>query len=168
MNAFRIAVAALIVGSTAGGALAQTANRIGTYKDWGAYTFMENKAKVCYVASQPKTQDPKGLNRDPAYFMITARPSQNVKSEISIIIGYRFKDGSKVTAEVDAQKFTLFTKADGAWIENAAEETAMIAAMKKGHSLTVAGTSSRGTATTDSYSLSGISAALDALAKACP
>lgn len=168
MNAIRIAAAALVVTATAGGAFAQTANRIGTYKDWGAYTFVENKAKVCYVASQPKTQDPKGANRDPAYFMITARPSQNVKSEISIIIGYTFKNGSKVTADIDGQKFTLFTKGDGAWIENAAEETAMIGAMKKGHSLTVSGTSSRGTQTTDSYSLAGISASLDALAKACP
>jgi hypothetical protein len=40
--------------------------------------------------------------------------------------------------------------------------------MKKGKSMTVEGTSRRGTVSTDSYSLSGITAALDAITKACP
>ena len=153
---------ALFVAGLAGAAHAQTPNRVGTFKDWSTYAFSDKKGKVCYVASQPKTQEPKGANRDPAYFMITARPSENVRSEISIIIGYPFKPGSKVTADVDGEKFSMFTKADGAWIENAAEETAMIAAMKKGRSLSVVGTSTRGTVTTDTYSLAGFS---DALAK---
>ena len=43
---------------------------------------------------------------------------------------------------------------------NAAEEPALVAAMKGGRSMTVKATSGRGTATSYSYSLSGISAAL--------
>ena len=168
MNAIRIATAALLVGGLAGVAQAQTPNRVGTFKDWSAYAYSDKRGKVCYAASQPKTLEPKGVNRDPAYFMITARPAENVRSEISIIIGYRFKEGSKVSVDIDGQKFSMFTKEDGAWIENAAEETSMIAAMKKGHAMSVSGTSSRGTQTTDSYSLAGIKASLDAMAKNCP
>jgi hypothetical protein len=166
MNAIRIATIALVVGF-AGIAHAQTPNRVGTFKDWSAYAYSDKRGKVCYAASQPKTQKPDGVNRDPAYFMITARPTENVRSEVSVIIGYRFKEGSKVTVDIDGQKFAMFTKEDGAWIENAAEETAMIEAMKKGHAMSVSGTSSRGTVTTDSYSLSGISASLDAMGKSC-
>ncbi len=44
---------------------------------------------------------------------------------------------------------------------------ALIEAMKKGSKLTVTSTSSRGTDVTDFYSLSGITAALDAITKEC-
>jgi hypothetical protein len=40
--------------------------------------------------------------------------------------------------------------------------------MKKGHVMTMTGTSKRKTTITDTYSLSGISAALDAATKECP
>ncbi|MCX5494695.1 invasion associated locus B family protein [Kaistia dalseonensis] len=168
MNAIRIATAALLVGAFAGVAHAQTPNRVGTFKDWSAYAYSDARGKVCYAASQPKSQKPEGAKRDPAYFMVTARPAENVRSEISVIIGYPFKEGSKVTVDIDGQKFSMFTKDDGAWIENAAEEASLIAAMKKGHAMSVSGTSRRGTVTTDAYSLSGISASLDSVAKSCP
>lgn len=99
--------------------------------------------------------------------MVTARPKENVRNEVSVIIGYRFKPSSKVSVDIDGQKFSMFTKEDGAWIENAAEENAMVEAMRAGRAMTVVGTSSRGTVTTDNYSLSGISASLDAMAKSC-
>ena len=168
MNTLRIATAVLIAVGAIGVAEAQTPNRVGTFKDWSAYAYADKKGKVCYAASQPKSQKPDGLNRDPAYFMITARPAENVKNEVSVIIGYPFKEGSKVTIDIDGQKFAMFTKEDGAWVENAAEETALLAAMKKGKAMTIAGTSRRGTVTTDAYSLSGISASLDAVTKNCP
>lgn len=167
MRQTHIALLALIVAGVATPALAQTPNRIGTFSDWSAYAYSDGRGKVCYAASQPKTEAPQGLNRDPAYFMITARPSENVRGEVSVIMGYPFKDGSRVSVDVDGQKFAMFTKDDGAWIENAAQESALVAAMRKGHSLVIGGTSRRGTQTTDTYSLSGISASLDALAKNC-
>jgi hypothetical protein len=40
--------------------------------------------------------------------------------------------------------------------------------MQKGHSLIVKGTSRRGTNTTDTYSLQGVTAALESVAKECP
>jgi len=168
MNALKIATAVLIAVGTVGAAQAQTPNRVGTFKDWSAYAYADKKGKVCYAATQPKSQKPAGLNRDPAYFLVTSRPSENVKGEVSVIIGYPFKDGSKVTVDVDGQKFSMFTKEDGAWVENAAEETALLAAMRKGHAMSISGTSRRGTQTTDTFSLDGVSAALDTVAKNCP
>ena len=43
----------------------------------------------------------------------------------------------------------------------------LLAAMKRGNTMIVTGTSSRGTLTTDRYSLSGITAAIEAIGKAC-
>jgi hypothetical protein len=43
----------------------------------------------------------------------------------------------------------------------------MVAAMRRGNSLVVEGTSARGTVTTDRYSLSGFTAAHNAISRAC-
>jgi len=50
----------------------------------------------------------------------------------------------------------MYTQADGAWVKNAAEETRLVEAMRKGQDLTVKGTSAKGTASTDVYSLKGL------------
>ena len=62
----------------------------------------------------------------------------------------------------------MFTDKDSAWVETPSQEADLIAAMRKGKAMTVEGTSRRGTVSTDTYSLSGVTAALDAIAKECP
>jgi hypothetical protein len=47
-------------------------------------------------------------------------------------------------------------------------ESALVTALKNGANLTVTGTSKRGTVTTDTYSLIGITAALGRMAMECP
>ena len=61
---------------------------------------------------------------------------------------------------IDGRTFVMFTKGNSAWVENAAEEPALVAAMKNGKAMSVNAKSRKGTATSYSYSLSGISAAL--------
>ena len=50
----------------------------------------------------------------------------------------------------------MYTEKDGAWIKDMAEEARLLDAMRKGSDLTVRGTSSRGTQSTDQYSLKGV------------
>jgi hypothetical protein len=143
--------------------------QIGIFDDWAAYNYKAADTKVCYVSSSPKGTEPKSVKRDPAFFLVTHMPGRKIRGEVSTIIGYPFAENVKVTVEIDgAGSFTMFTDKDSAWIENPTQETALIAAMQKGSKMTVVGKSRRGTVTTDSYSLSGISAALDAMAKECP
>jgi invasion protein IalB len=98
---------------------------------------------------------------------VSTRPAENVKNEVSVIIGYPFKTSSDATAEVGAVKFPMYTQKDGAWIKNVAEEARMVDAMRKGADLTVKGTSGRGTASTDQYSLKGLAQALDKIEQEC-
>lgn len=148
--------------------LAQTPKLLGQDKDWGAYAVDVDGGKTCYVLSQPKAQTPKNVKRDPAYFFVTFRPKDKVNNQVSVIIGYPFKDGGKASVTIGSQSFTLFTKDDKAWIENLAEQDKLVSAMKAGAAMDVKGTSQRGTETNDRYSLSGVSAALGRVAKACP
>ena len=54
-----------------------------------------------------------------------------------------------------------------AWVDNEAGQGALVNAMKRGNELVFKGTSERGTLTTDSYSLKGVTAAMRAIDKAC-
>ncbi|MGA7486464.1 MAG: invasion associated locus B family protein [Xanthobacteraceae bacterium] len=142
---------------------------LGQYGDWGAYTASPGGKKVCFALGKPKTTktDPPGRSRDPAYVFVSTRPAENVKNEVSIIIGYPFKTSSDATAEIGSTKFAMYTQNDGAWIKNVAEEARMIEAMRKGADLTVKGTSGRGAQSTDQYSLKGLSQALDKVEQEC-
>ena len=80
--------------------------------------------------------------------------------------GYELKADSKVTVSVGNKSFAMFVAGKSSWMENAAEEPQLLAAMKGGQSMSISATSKRGTATSYTYSLSGISKALDAV-KAC-
>ncbi len=147
-------------------AAAQQPTMLDQFDRWTAYTYT-GKGKVCYAITQPTETAPKGLNRDPAFVFVTNRPKEQVKHEFSVETGYPYKDGSKTTVKIGNDTFVLFTNGSGAWVENAAEESRLIDAMKGGSEMIVSGTSKRGTVTNDTYSLKGISAALKRIDTEC-
>ena len=142
---------------------------LGSYGDWGAYTATPKGKKVCFVLAKPKTSqtNPPNRKRDQAYLFVSTRPSENVRNEVSLIIGYPFKENSDATAEIGPAKFAMYTLKDGAWIKNVADETRMLDAMRKGADLTIKGTSKSGTLTTDQYSLKGLGQALERADQEC-
>ncbi len=142
---------------------------LGQYGDWGAYSATPGGAKVCFALAKPKASktEPAGRKRDAAYVFISTRPAENVKHEVSVIIGYPFKTSSDAIAEIGTAKFAMYTQNDGAWIKNVAEEARMVDAMRKAADLTVKGTSGRGTQSTDQYSLKGLPQALDRAEQEC-
>ena len=152
---------------TAAAAAAAQPTLLGQYGDWGAYTATPEGKKVCFTLAKPKSSatNPAGRKRDPAYVFISTRPSENVRNEVSVVVGYPFKGDA--SAEVGTVRFAMYTQNDGAWIKNVAEEARMIDAMRKGADLTVKGTSTRGTQSTDTYSLKGLVQAMDRVAQEC-
>jgi hypothetical protein len=142
---------------------------LGQYGEWGAYTATPSGKKLCFVLAKPGSSqtEPANRPRDPAYLFISTRPGDKVKDEVSLIIGYPLKANTEVTAAVGGTNFALYTQEDGAWIKNASDEPKMIEAMRKGSDLVVKGESGRGTKTTDTFSLKGISQALDRVGQEC-
>ena len=152
-------------------AQAPNASQIGAFKDWGVYTAPAAKGKTCFVGAKPAESelDPKPkkpVERGPVYLFITTRTAEKVRNEVSVRSGYTHKEESDVTAEVGKEKFTLFVNGDGAWVKEAADETRLINAMRKGSKLVVKGTSKRGTHTADTYTLAGFAQAMDRMAQA--
>ena len=142
---------------------------LGKFGDWGAYSTQGAKGKICYALAQPKERQPGGLKRDPGYLFISTRPGEGVRGEVSFIFGYPLKEtGSDATAEAGSASFELITKNENAWVKNAAEEGSLVETMRKTTKLLVKAPSKKGNASSDTYSLSGLSQALDRVKKECP
>jgi hypothetical protein len=141
---------------------------VATYGDWGAFLAQGTKDKTCYALARPKDRAPATLKRDPAYVFISSRPGENVRNEVSIIMGFPMKDNGEARAEIAGTSFDLLAKGTNAWVKNPAEEAQFIDALKKGSKLVVRAPSIKGNVTTDSYSLAGLSQALDRVRKECP
>ncbi|WP_354066908.1 invasion associated locus B family protein [Bradyrhizobium sp. OAE829] len=142
---------------------------IGQFGTWGAYTAMPNGKKVCFALAKPSSSktNPPNRPRDPAYAFVSTRPAEKVINEVSVMIGYALKPGSESSLEVGGASYAMYTQGDGLWIKNAAEEERMVDAMRKAADVTVKGVSAKGTETTDTFSLKGLSQALDKLAQDC-
>ncbi len=145
----------------------QGIQRLGDFEDWNAYQFTENGNIACYVASEPKKAEGKYKKRGDAFSIVTHRPSESRRDEVSFIAGYTYKKDSSVEVSIGDEAFKLFTQGDGAWAPDKEADAALVAAMIKGRGMVVRGVSSRGTKTVDSYSLNGFTKAYKAINKAC-
>ncbi|MCA0255755.1 MAG: invasion associated locus B family protein [Proteobacteria bacterium] len=160
-----IATTLAILVASASIASAQSPTRIQQFKAWGAYSYKAQNGTLCYVLAVPTDKQPANVDHGDVFFIVSQRPGQNISYEPQVMVGYPMKADAKVVVTIDNKNFNLFVKEKSAWVENAAEEPALIAAMKSGKSLKVQATSARGTKTNYTYSLDGISAALQQIQK---
>jgi|GEM_PF-730122 hypothetical protein len=145
--------------------------KLGVTKNWTAFTRNTSAGKVCYALSKPVESAPANAKRNDVYVLINDWPTRKVKGEVQISTGYAFKDNATVTVTVADVHIDFFTKNEGdngyAWIKNADDEQKLLDAMRRGYRMVVEGASKRGTKTKDTYSLDGISSALDLVHKEC-
>jgi invasion protein IalB len=169
MNKTRIfaAATALMSVGLVTDARAQTVELVETQGAWGVYADSASPKQVCFLAAQPQSVEPKGANRGPIYFYISAWPKDGVKAEPSAKVGYPIDGQKDMSVTVGDGTFKLFAKGERGFISEPAEEQKLIEAMKKGTTAVVKATSTRGTNTTDTYSLSGLSAALQKMGEVC-
>ncbi len=168
MQARILITAILALGISGAAANAQSPALLKENTDWATYTYTTQKdGKVCYAISAPTQSLPTDRNHGEVFFFVSTRPNDNVLNEPSLIVGYPFKPGSVAVADIDGQKFNMFTNNEGAWVQNAAEEKRMVDAMKAGKSMSVSGESARGTKTSYKFSLSGITASVRDASNAC-
>jgi invasion protein IalB len=153
----------------AASAVAPQPTLLGQFGEWGAYTAMPGGKKVCFALAKPANSHttPANRPRDPTFLFVSSRPSEKVRDEVSIIFGYGLKSNADASIEISGANYAMYTQADGAWVKNAAEEKSLVDTMRKGADLTVKGTSSKGTSSTDTYSLKGLAQALDRVGQEC-
>jgi len=161
----------LVLSTAAASAAEDKPTLLESFKDWHVYQTGGGADRLCYALSEPKGTAPKNVTRGSVFFLISTWPGRKVKNEPSVVPGYQYKEGTKTEVQIGMDKFTFFTKNEsstgGAWMEDPNDERKLVETMKKGSTMNISGTSSRGTVTKDSYSLAGISAALDKMDQAC-
>lgn len=147
-------------------------NRVAVETAWSV--FVEDEPKECWVVSAPQnwTASRGGndvtnqVTRGEIGLFVTFRPETGVAGEVSFTGGYPFRENSTVTVQVGEDDYTLFVTEDWAW-PSPDDDAALIADLKAGLDAVVTGISSRGTTTRDTFSLIGITAAIDEAASRC-
>lgn len=148
-----------------GAAQAQVPERIKQNNAWGSYRAQGESGQTCYILSIPTDKQPSDRDHGEVFFMLAQHPGQTASLEAQFKVGYPLKDDSKVTLSVDGKEFKMFTRGDSAWLENPAEEGAVVDSMRTGKAMSLIAFSRRGTQTSYTYSLSGVSASLKDIAE---
>ncbi len=138
----------------------------GSFKDWQAVTYTADKKRSCYIVSRPVESSPKDANRGDIYFMVT-REAGTDHDKLSLRIGYPFKEGATATLLIGEEVFRLNTGDQYAWPSDTVTAKRLVRTMRAGRDMMVSGVSTRGTKTTDKFSLLGFTAAHKAISDAC-
>lgn len=170
-NGWKTALGAVLIAALPAFAIpeaaAQTETRTASHDAWSVFESGSGQGKVCWIVSQPTESVARRggqvveVQRGQIYMMVAIRPGDGVANEVSFLSGYPFRRGSKVRATIGSRNWELFTEGENAWLSSAAEDDAIVAGMRRGIEATVKGTSSRGTETTDTFSLRGFTAAIE-------
>lgn len=146
-------------------AQAKTPKPIKQHAAWGAYSYNDARAgKICYILSIPTNKEPKDRDHGDVFFLVSQKPDGSKSYEPQVEVGYPLKANGEVTVTIDGKSFKMFSKGNNAWLEDVSQEPSLVAAMRSGRTMKVAGQSTRGTQTSYTYSLSGVTAALQEVA----
>jgi hypothetical protein len=157
------AIAALAVPMLASAAHAQAVKLLGEFRDWTAYSATESTGPVCFALSKPTEVTPAPDEFTQAWLYLTNRPSESVRNELNLVAGFMFAPDTPATATVSGQTFDLFTEKDAAWLADPSRNEDLAGALRAGSSVVIEGTSDKGIRITETFSLSGATAASRAI-----
>jgi hypothetical protein len=166
-----IAAAAFMVGASDAQAQNAAAKCVSAKTAWNVCVW--DSPKECWGVSIPTEQvntrggRPAQVRRGDTMLFVTFRPGGGARGEISFTPGYAYAKGANVQVQIGSDTFTLFTDGEWAWPANANDDSALLAAMKRGSEATLIGQSARGTDTRDKFSLMGFTAAMQEAEQRC-
>ena len=140
---------------------------IGKFKEWESFVLSQEGSKICFAQSKPVIRAPKKLKRAPSRLVVSFRPSENIKNEISVTNGYEFKLKAPVEAKSGKKSYDLYSKGRFAWVVDNKDEAKLIVTMKKASRLMIIGNTDKGDQTTDHYSMMGFTKAYKTAKKSC-
>jgi hypothetical protein len=167
MNLRVLPLALCLALAVTGGASAQSVRLLGDFRDWSSYAASDGAGAVCFAMTTPKQVTPTPDGYTESHLYITNRPAENIANEFNLVAGFPFQPDSTATVTVSGQTFTLFTQNDAAWLDDAGQTDALASAIRAGSSLVIEGTTAAGIKVTQSFSLSGATAASQAINGEC-
>lgn len=159
----RLAPFALLITLCATPVAAQSVQALGEFRDWNAYSAADGTGQVCFAMSKPTDVSPPVDGYTQAYLYLTHRPSEGVTNEVNLVAGFNFAPDQPATLTVSGKSFNLFTQRDAAWLLDATQNDDLAGALRAGSTVTIEGTSEKGILVTETFSLSGATAASRAI-----
>lgn len=139
--------------------------RLGAFQSWTAATHQENGQKVCYAFARAARSENGPQNRQNVTLTVTHRPGG--RDQVAISVGYPYPRGAEAVMTVGAGEFRSYgVVAMSAFFQNGAQ---LIHAFRNGREAVVRSPGPPGRpAVTDTFALSGFSAAYEAISRECP
>ena len=147
-------------------ALAVTPRSTGKYKNWESFVAETDKGKICFAQTKPVKRSPNSFKRGESRLFVSFRPNENIRDEVSVTSGHEYKSSS-VSAKSGKNNFSFFSQDKFAWLLDEREEQKFIKVMKRATNLMVKGNSTKGTQSTDHYSMMGFTKAYNLTKKNC-
>ena len=163
----RAALGIAIVTLLTAPAFAQSVKLIGEFRSWSAYAATEQTGPVCFALTQPTEITPQPDGYTQAYLYLTHRPSIGVRNELNLVAGFTFGADTPASVTVSGQTFELFTDKDAAWLKNPAQNDDLAGALRAGSEVLIEGTTAAGIKVSETFSLSGATAASKAIEGDC-
>ncbi|HEY8613444.1 MAG TPA: invasion associated locus B family protein [Roseomonas sp.] len=130
--------------------------RLGAFQDWTAATYQEGNNKICYAFTRME-------GRQNALLTVTHRPQG--RDQVALRIGRSFPRNAEVKVDVGNNDLDFYTSGDNAFARNG---RAAVAAFRSGREATAKSPAPNNRSTTETFSLSGFTAAYEAISKECP
>lgn len=159
----RISSAFFLLALAATPVAAQSVQALGEFRDWAAYSAAEGTGQVCFAMSKPTDVSPPVDGYTQAYLYLTNRPGEGVSNEINLVAGFDFAPDQPATLTVGGKTFDLFTQKDAAWLLDASQNDNLAGALRAGSTVVIEGTTDKGILVTETFSLSGATAASRAI-----
>ncbi len=160
-----ITLSVTIAAAFAQAALSQT-RAIKKFGEWRVLAHETADTRICFAIASPRISDPPDASNG-AHFYISAWPKEGVRAEISVKTSASLKLGAPASIQLDQTFYKLFSKGDRAFVIDTTDELKLLEAMKRGSTVTVLAQNEQGVISKDTYSLSGIVQALQAVSGGC-
>lgn len=152
----------------AASAFAAEPQQVATYSDWMVFTYeTDGGDQICYAVTEPKDVSPASANHGDVFFSVASWKSGAANFQPSFMAGYQLQNGSEPMVRVGSDRWEMFSSEKEGFIESPRQEQRLIEAMRRGREMRVSATSARSTATNYSFSLIGISKALERVEQSC-
>ena len=139
----------------------------GAHNDWRVFTRGVGEDQVCYALSRPTESLPQNVEHGEVFFLIASWASGAAEEQPSFLAGYPLRPDSPPRVRVGSDRFQMFVSDQEGFVEVPREEAQLVNAMRRGSTMRVEATSTRGTATAYTFSLSGVTAALRQVGQLC-
>ena len=160
--ALTAALTALAAGALACPPPATAGQQTGAFQNWRTFVESGHGGKVCWASSEPIDESPKRMQHGGVFCQVATWASGAALEQPSLLVGYELREEVGPRATVTGGKGVIMYAAGAeAYVRDRSEETALIAALRKGATLRVDTLSDAGERAAYEFSLKGVFDALN-------